>query len=170
MPVRGAPREARQRVAIEIADEAVRPDSDVATRLRCVEQLRPGIEKLLEGSAVRQGDVDGNPWRERTVRADIGLGVENHDDGRAIVEMGIEVPPFIAAPFRADALTILKLRYFNGGDVKSLVIGGTIRQPKSVLAAMHRYSLVRVCVCMKLTIASPSAPTGPRELQLRHLR
>ena len=41
-------------VAIEIADEAVRPDSDVATRLRCVEQLRPGIEKLLEGSAVRQ--------------------------------------------------------------------------------------------------------------------
>jgi hypothetical protein len=26
--------------------------------------------------------------------------------GRAIVEMGIEVPPFIAAPFRADALTI----------------------------------------------------------------
>jgi hypothetical protein len=131
----------RDMVAIEIADEAVRPDSDVATRLRCVEQLRPGIEKLLEGSAVRQGDVDGNPWRERTVRADIGLGVENHDDGRAIVEMGIEVPPFIAAPFRADALTILKLRYFNGGDVKSLVIGGTIRQPKSVLAAMDGYSL-----------------------------
>ena len=78
--------------------------------------------------------------------------------------MGIEVPPFIAAPFRADALTILKLRYFNGGDVKSLVIGGAIRQPKSVLAAMHGYSLVRICVCMKLTIASSSAPTGPREL------
>jgi hypothetical protein len=29
---------------------------------------------------------------------------------------------------------------------------------------MHGYSLVRVCVCMKLTIASSSAPTGPREL------
>jgi hypothetical protein len=83
--------------------------------------------------------------------------------GRAIVEMGIEVPPFIAAPFRADELTS-KLRYFNGGDVKSLVIGATIRQPKSVLAAMHGHSLVRICVCMKLTIASSSAPTGPREL------
>src|SRR5258708_30635086 len=127
----------RDVVVIEIAEAAVRPDPDVATGLRCVEQLRPGVEKLLEGSAVRQGDVDGNPWRERTVRADIGLGVENHDDGRAIVEMGIEVPPFIAAPFRADALTILKLRYFNGGDVKSLVICWTDRQAKSVLSSMH---------------------------------
>ena len=93
---------------------AVRPDPDVATGLRCVEQLRPGVEKLLEGAAVRQGDVDGNPWRERTVRADIGLGVENHDDGRSIVEMSIKVPPFIVAPFRADALTVFKLRYFKG--------------------------------------------------------
>ena len=86
----------------------------LTSQLRCVEQLRPGVEKLLEGAAVRQGDVDGNPWRERTVRADIGLGVENHDDGRTIVEMGIEVPPFIAAPFRADALTVFKPRYFKG--------------------------------------------------------
>ena len=102
------------------------------------EQLRPGVEKLIEGAAVRQGDVDGDPWRERTVRADIGLGVENHDDGRAIVEMGIEVPPFIVALFRADALTVLNLRYLIGGDAKSLVIGGTIRQAKvAVLAAKH---------------------------------
>ncbi len=80
------------------------------------------------------------PWRERTVRADIGLGVENHDDGRTIVEMGIEVPPFIAAPFRADALTVFKLRYFDGSDAKSLVIGGTICQPKAaILAVMHGY-------------------------------
>jgi hypothetical protein len=57
--------------------------------------------------------------------------------------MGIEVPPFIAAPSRADALTVLKLRYFNGGDAESLVIGGTIRKPKvAVLVAMHGYSLL----------------------------
>jgi hypothetical protein len=60
--------------------------------------------------------------------------------------------------------SLLKLRYFNGGDAKSFVIGGTIRQPKSVLAAMHGFSLVRVYVCIKLTIASSFAPTGPREL------
>ena len=130
-------------VALEIADEAVGPDPDVATGFRCVEQLRLGVEKLHEGAPVRQGDVDGDPWGERTVRADIRLGVENHDDGRTIVEMGIEVPPFIAAPFRADALTVLKLRYVNGGDAETLVIGGTIRQPKvAVLVAMHGYSLL----------------------------
>jgi hypothetical protein len=101
-------------VALEIADESVRADPDVASRLRCVEQLRPGVEKLHEGAPVGQCNVDSNPWRERTVGADIGLGVEHHDDGRTIVEMGIEVPPFIAAPFRTDALTVLKLRYVNG--------------------------------------------------------
>ena len=87
----------RDMIALEIADEAVRPDPNIATGFRCVEQLRLGVEELHEGAAVRQGEVDGDPWRERTVRADIGLGVEDHDDGRAIVEMGIEVPPFIAA-------------------------------------------------------------------------
>ena len=139
----------RDVVAIEIADEAVRPDPDVATGLRCVEQLRLRVEKLHEGAAVRQREVDGDPWRERTVRADIGLGIENHDDGRTIVEMSIEVPPFIAALFRADALTILQLRYFNAGDTKSLVVGGTIRQPKvAILAAMHGFS-------WHLSIASP---------------
>jgi len=54
--------------------------------------------------------------------------------------MSIELPPFIAALFRTDALPILKLRYVNGGDAKSLIIGGTIRQPKViVLAAMHGF-------------------------------
>src|SRR5260370_34735820 len=82
--------------ALEISDEAVRPDLDIAAGLRCLEQLRPGIEKLHEGAAVRQSEVDGDPWRERTVRTDIGLGIEDHDDGRTIVEISIEVPPFIA--------------------------------------------------------------------------
>src|SRR6202048_3318079 len=134
----------RDMVAIEIADEAVRPDPDVASRLRCVEQLRAGVEKLLKGAAIRQGNVDGDPGRERTVGADIRLSVENHDDGRTIFEMSIKVPPFIAAALRADALTVLKLRYLIGGDAKSLVIGGTIRQAKAaILAAMHGYSLLR---------------------------
>jgi hypothetical protein len=53
--------------------------------------------------------------------------------------MGIEVPPFIAALFRADALTVLERRYVNGRDTKSLVVGGAIRQPKvAILAAIHR--------------------------------
>ena len=133
----------RDVVAMEIVDKAVGPDADVATGLRCLEQLRRGVEKLHEGAAVRQGNVDGDPWREWTVRADIGLSEENHDNGRTIVEMGIEVPPFVAAPFRADALTVLKLRYFSGDDAKFLVIGGKIRQPKvTILAAMHGYSLL----------------------------
>jgi hypothetical protein len=53
--------------------------------------------------------------------------------------MGIEVPPFIVAPFGVDALTLFKLRYFGGDDAKSLLIGGTICQAKAVLAALHGY-------------------------------
>jgi hypothetical protein len=61
--------------------------------------------------------------------------------------MGIEEPLFMVALFRADALTVFKLRYFNGDDAESLVIGGTIRQPKAALAAMHGHSLVRRSMC-----------------------
>ena len=65
-----------------------------------------------------------------------------HDN--AIVEMGVEVPPFIAAPIRVDALTVLKLGDFNGADAKSLVVGRQIRQPEvAVLAALHGLSHVR---------------------------
>src|SRR3954453_21080755 len=129
----------RDMEALEISDEVVRPDLDIAAGLRCLNQLRPGIEKLHEAAAVRQSEVDGDPWREWTVRADVRLCIEDHDNGRTTVEMSIEVPPFIAALLRTDALPILKLRYVNGGEVKSLVIGGTIRQPKvAILAAMHR--------------------------------
>src|SRR6202790_1048640 len=116
----------RDVVSIEIADEAVRPDSDIAGRLRCVEQLRSGVEKLLEEAAVRQRNVDGAPGREWTVGADIVLGVENHDDRRTIVKMGIEGPPFIVPAFRAAALTVFKPCYFNRRHAQSVVIGGTI--------------------------------------------
>src|ERR1700676_3224261 len=133
----------RDVVSIEIADEAVRPDSDIAGRLRCVEQLRSGVEKLLEDAAVRQRNVDGDPGREWTVGADIGLGVENHDDGRTIVKMGIEVPPFIVAAFRAGALTVFKPCYFNRRDAQSVVIGGTICQPKAVVFAVGHEKFAR---------------------------
>jgi hypothetical protein len=45
----------------------------------------------------------------------------------AIVEMGVEVPPFIASAFHADALTVLRLGDFNRSDAKSFVVGWTIR-------------------------------------------
>jgi hypothetical protein len=153
----------RDMVAMEIADEAVRPDADVASRLRCLEQFRSGVEKFHEAAPVRQRDVDGDPWRERTIRADIGLGVKNHDDGCTIVQMGIEVPPpFIVAPFRADALTVLKLRYFNGGDAKSLVIGGTISQPKvAILAAIHAYFSLKPLWIQRAWGASSRTGTPP---------
>jgi hypothetical protein len=49
-------------------------------------------------------------------RPDIGLGVENYDDGGVIVEMGVEVQPFIASALLADALTVL-----NGALPENLV-------------------------------------------------
>jgi hypothetical protein len=83
----------------EIADEAVIPIRTSGTGLRCAEQLRPGVENFTEDAAVLQGDVNSDPGRHRTVRADIGLGVENHDDYGGVVEMGVEAPPLIVPLF-----------------------------------------------------------------------
>src|SRR5258708_36922729 len=83
----------RDVVAIEIADEAIGPDPDIATGLRCVEWLRPGVEKFLETAAVRQGKVDGHPGRARTFRAAVGLGLTNQTDGGTIGELGTNGPP-----------------------------------------------------------------------------
>ena len=103
-----------------------------------------GRSKVAKLRPVGQREVDGDPWRERTVWADIGFGVENHHDGRSVVEMGIEVPPLIVASFGADALTVLKPRDFSRGDAKPLVIGRTIRKPKvGIPGALHRYLFYR---------------------------
>jgi hypothetical protein len=52
--------------------------------------------------------------------------------------MSVEVPPLIATAFRTDALTVFELGYLDGSDAKSLVIGGSVRQPLApTLAAMH---------------------------------
>jgi hypothetical protein len=51
-------------VAVKIADEAVRPDPDTTTELRCVEQLETDVENFVEDAAVGYCDVDGYPWCE----------------------------------------------------------------------------------------------------------
>jgi hypothetical protein len=53
--------------------------------------------------------------------------------------MGVEVPPLVAALFRADALTILELRHFDALEAKFSIVGGSACQPKiAVLAASHK--------------------------------
>jgi hypothetical protein len=134
----------RDMVPMQIADEAVRPDPDITTGRRCAKRLGSDVENFIEDSAVGRCDVDGYSWCEGAIGADIGLSVENLDDGGAIVEMGVEVPPFIASAFRADALTVLKLGDFNRSDAKFLVVGRQIRQPEmAVLAALHALLLAR---------------------------
>ena len=75
---------------------------------------------------------------ERSIRAHVRLGVKGHDDGCAVIEMGIEVSPLVAAFFRADTLAILELNHFDGIDARLLIVGGTACQPKTaVLVARH---------------------------------
>src|SRR6266851_4980641 len=94
--------------------------------------------ELLEPPAIRQREIDGDSRCERSIRAHVRLGPEDHDDGRAVVEMGIEVPPLVAALFRADTLAILGLSHFDGIDAQFLIVGGPARQPKMVvLVARH---------------------------------
>ena len=147
----------RDVVVMKIADEAVRPDPRTSQPDLRSARTTPALtsRSFIEDAAVRQSDVDGDPRRERTVAADIGLGVENRDDGRAIVEMGVEVPPFIAATLRADPLTVLKLRHLDGGDAKSLVISAG-------RSASRRWPLSLRCMgilsCDDRSVRSAAAP------------
>jgi hypothetical protein len=52
--------------------------------------------------------------------------------------MGIEVPPLVAAPSRADTLAILGLSHFDRIDPEFLIVGREAGQPKMlVLVARH---------------------------------
>jgi hypothetical protein len=87
---------------------------------------------------------------------DIRLGVENADGGGAIVEMSVLAPPFIATPFHADPLTVLKLGDFDGSDAKSLLVGRTIRPLKAVVfTALH--GLLSCGNCGSRLAAEPSS-------------
>jgi hypothetical protein len=67
-----------------------------------------GVAEPVELTPIEQREIDGDPRRERPIRAQVGLGIEDHDDGRAVIEMGVEVPPLVAALFRVDTLGILE--------------------------------------------------------------
>jgi hypothetical protein len=134
----------RDAVAMEIADKAIGSDAHIAPRLGRGELIGDGVVDFVELPTIRQREIDGDTWCERSIGAHVRLGVEDHDDGCAIIEMGIEVPPLIAALFRAHALAIFELSHLNGIDAKFLIVGGPIRQPKmTVLVARHDCAFVR---------------------------
>jgi hypothetical protein len=114
-------------VATEITDNAIGTDPHIAPLLGRGELLGGGVVELLELPAIWQREIDGDPRCERSIRAHVRLGIEDHDDGGAVIEMGIEVPPLIAAFFRADTLAILELSHFDGIDAKFLIVGGPAR-------------------------------------------
>jgi hypothetical protein len=128
---------------MEITDKAICSDPYIAPLLGRGELIGGGVVELLEPPAIWQREIDGDPRRERSIRAHVRLGVEDHDDGRAVIEMGIEVPPLVAALFRADTLAILELSHFDGIDAKFPIVGGPARQPKMpVLVARHDCTFV----------------------------
>jgi hypothetical protein len=62
--------------------------------------------------------------------------------------MSIEIPPLVAALFRADTLAILELSHFDGIDAKFLIVGGPARQPKMAFPVTgHAGSVDRNSAC-----------------------
>jgi hypothetical protein len=114
-------------VATEITDKAIGSDPHIAPLLGRGELLGGGVVELLELPAIWQREIDGDPRCERSIRAHVRLGIEDHDDGSAVIEMGIEVPSLMAAFFRADTLAILELSHFDGIDAKFLMVGRPAR-------------------------------------------
>ena len=133
----------RDSVTVKIADKTIGSDPHIAPLLGRRELIGGGVVELLEPPAIRQREIDGDPRCERSIRAHVRLGVEDHDDGRAVIEMGIEVPPLVAALFRADPLAVLELSHFDGIDAKFLIVGGPAGQPKmAVVVAGHDCAFV----------------------------
>jgi hypothetical protein len=133
----------RDAVAMEIAGKAIGSDPHIASLPGRAELIGGGVVDLVEPPAIRQREIDGDPRCERPIRAHIRLGVEHHHDGRAIIEMGVEVPPLVAALFGADTLAILELRHRDGSDAELLIIGGQARQAKlAVVVAGHDWAFV----------------------------
>jgi hypothetical protein len=58
---------------MKIAAEAVCPDPDITTGLRCVEQLGSDVQSFVEYSVVGYCDVAGYPWCEGTTGLTLGL-------------------------------------------------------------------------------------------------
>jgi len=57
--------------------------------------------------------------------------------------MGIEVPPLVAALFRADTLAIFELSHFDRIDAKFMIAGGPAREQKmAVPVARHDCAFV----------------------------
>jgi hypothetical protein len=63
----------RDVAAMKIPDEAVRPDPDITTGLRCVEQLGSDVQSSVDDSVVGYCDVDGYPWCEGPPGLRLGL-------------------------------------------------------------------------------------------------
>jgi hypothetical protein len=130
-------------VAMEIPGKAIGSDPYIAPLLGGGELIGGGVVELVEPPAIRQRKIDGDPRCERSVRAHVRLGVEDHDDSGAVIEMGIEVPPLVAAIFRAETLAVLELSNFDRIDAKPLVVGGEARQAKTLaVVARHHCSFV----------------------------
>jgi hypothetical protein len=134
----------RDAVVMEITEKAIGSDSHITFLLGRGKLIGSGVIDFVEPSTIRQREIDGDPRCKRPVRAHIRLGVEDHNDSRAVIEMGIEIPPLVTAPFRPDTLTIFKLNHTDGIDAKSLIVDGPIRQRKTaVRVRRHFYDFSR---------------------------
>jgi hypothetical protein len=100
----------RDAVAMEITRKVIGPDPHIALLLGHGELIGCAAVDPVELPTIWQREIDGDPRCERSIRAPDRLGVEGHDDSCAVIEMGIEVPPVIAALSRTHALAIFDYR------------------------------------------------------------
>jgi hypothetical protein len=157
----------------QIADKAIGSDPNIAPLFGRGEIIGAGVAEPVELPAIWQREIDGDPRSERSIRAHVRLRIEYHNNGRTVIEMGVEVPPLVAAFFRADALTILELRHFDGLEAKFSIVGGSACQPKiAVLVASHRCTFLWRSASRAAALRKPaasverktvliSAPTAP---------
>jgi hypothetical protein len=106
----------RNALGMEITDKAIGSDPHIAPLLGRAEVTSGWVVDFLKPSPVIQCEINCDPRREWSIRAHIRLGIEDHDDGRAVIEVSVELPPFVASLFDANALATLEWVHFDGNE------------------------------------------------------
>ncbi len=83
------------RVRMQVTPEGARADAHIAALLGGGEFMPFPEVRLLHAPAVGIIEVQRNIWREGLADVRDGLRVEGNDELRAVVEVGVEVPPFV---------------------------------------------------------------------------
>jgi len=113
-------------VAVAAVDEGGLPDPHVAAVLRSREVGRPRVDREAALAEAGSVELDADLRAQPGPGAEARLGEEGHDEGAAVLEVGVEVPPLVAARSAIGAHAVLPRLDAVRVESEPLIVGGTV--------------------------------------------